>query len=194
VSTRAFGTNPGTDGLLDGELRVYLPPCTLVNFSKTATSLNNGPNTFRVWLRGLSSSLVLHIGVGIASQQQPTYPATPGTVQLTPVMNQGRNSDRPLWLRPVFQDPASSPVVNTPLAVNIPQGWETLSTSADAVAIDVSMDTTFYALALIEGALQVQVTVEYNGQWPDAHTVRKVLQRVTLQQSSVNVIQNTNGG
>jgi hypothetical protein len=192
--TGASGNNPGTDGLLDGELRRYLEPTVLVTFSKTATSFQNGPQTFRVWLRGLSSSLILHIGVGVSSQQQPTYPATPGTVQLTPTMNHERKSDRPLWLRPVFQDPSASPVNNAPLPVNIPQGWETYSTSADSVAIDVSMDTTQYATALIEGALQVQVTVEYNGQWQDAHTVRKVLQRVTLQASNLGAIQNTNGG
>lgn len=133
--------------------------------------------TQRVWLRNLSKNVSLLVQTGFvntASTQNlvPTYPALPGTLQITPV-TQGDGSDQYLYGNPVFSTPAFTG------ALTIPNGWEWQSVSPLA-AIDVTVNPTPWPTATA-GMFVLDVIAEFTGAWWDAQAVAQLLNKITVE-------------
>lgn len=175
----------GSDSWKHGDLRRYLKPVRLANISSGSSS--SVAQTFRVQLQGLSDVLTAHVAVGIvtantANNQDPilpsAYPATPGTMQLTPVV---KSPEVPrLYVREVFQDPTVVTNIDAPLPQEIPFGWSFEPEGADEVRIDVVIPQNAYAGTSIDGVLVCLVTISYTGDWQDTQAVSLALSRPRL--------------
>ncbi len=163
-----------TDSYKAGSRKRRLPPIVLARLGQSA---NTSFLTYKLMLTGLNTDLTALIGVGWA----PTtgsgdilpamtavfplqYPTVPGSVQLVPKME---TPGAPLFLRPVFQNPAAVDNSNHPLGMDIPFGWSFESEGVDSVLIVVSIDANQYLAPPVPpvGSLLVcDVTVEYTGE------------------------------
>lgn len=181
----------GSDAPLWASLIRRMPPIRLLNFSTDPESGTTDAQTLRFTVRGLCSQLLVHVAVAIVKNPAggtnvdpilaSDYPATPGKMQLTPVVN---NPEAPLaFLRPVFQDPTNTTNTNSPQGQDIPFGWSFVPGGADEVRCDVIINAGVYDGSSIEGTLMGFVTVEYNGQWWDIQSAMKALGDVNIPNS-----------
>lgn len=190
-------------GFRYGNLKRQLDTVQLVQLDSATTNPGDGEDlSFRLRLVGLTGSLRVQIACGpiSATPEVPAtpdvFPATGGTIQLTPQTQFGDGA--PMWLRPAFQDPFGTPHVNTPLPEALPFSYE-FSTEADAVIIDVVVAQSAFVNAAIgglpNGHISVQITVEYNGNWWDIPTIERVLGAVRITGASTNIaVVGTTGG
>lgn len=175
----------GSDSWKGGELQRHLKPIRLAQLSTALTG--NSAETFRVQVLGLCDQLTVHVAVGVVTgnannNQDPVlpsdYPATPGTMQLTPVVN---NQEVPkLYLREVFQDPTIVTNIDAPLPQEIPFGWSFEPEGADEVRVDISIPANAWTGTDIIGTLVCVVTVSYTGNWQDPRAVELALGRVRI--------------
>jgi hypothetical protein len=189
----------GTTGVQGGSLKRKLETIVIARLSSSEGTTLAGVTTFRLLLKNLFGVLNLHIACGLdpADSGNVIRPAAipvngAGTMQLTPINN--FPDAKKVYLRPVFQDPAGVSTENHPLPENIPFGWED-ATEADEVEIEVILSPDGWAGTGLNANIDVQVTVEYNGEWWDQKAIQFALSQVTLQGSSVTVpIIATGGG
>jgi hypothetical protein len=176
----------GTDSWKQGELARHLKPIRLAQLS-TGSSSDAADQSFRVQVQGLSDVLTVHVAVGVVTAninnlQDPVlpsdYPATPGTMQLTPVV---RNPELPpLYLREVFQDPTNTTNTDAPQAQEIPFGWSFEPEGADEVRVDIIIPQNAWVAEGIQGTLVCVVTVSYTGEWQDPKAVALALGKVRI--------------
>jgi hypothetical protein len=185
----------GSDAWKNGSLRRYLKPVNLAKVSSDAST--NTATVFGLTLQGLSDVLTCHIAVGIAGPDgEPVlpadYPATPGTMQLIPVV---KNPEIPrLYLREVFQDPTSVTNVDAPLPQAIPFGWSFEPEGADEVRIEITIPVNAYTGSEIVGTLVCAVTVSYSGDWQDTEAVTRALGAVRLMGEPDQITIGSGGG
>ncbi len=182
----------GSDSWKGGELQRHLKPVRLGQLSTALTG--NVAQTYRVQVQGLCDQLTVHIAVGVVTanannNQDPVlpsdYPATPGTMQLTPVVN---NPEIPrLYLREVFQDPTILTNIDAPLPQEIPFGWSFEPEGADEVRVDVSIPSNAWSGTDVTGTLVCVVTVSYTGAWTDPRAATLALGRVRINPTGNNL-------
>lgn len=156
-----------------GEVQRTLKRIILAKFS--TTGIQGNPFTARVVLRNLAKSVGVGIQVGWVDADnnlKPTYPTTPGTLQITPI-TRGDGNDSPLYGNPIF----SSPGFSGPLT--IPNGWE-FNSMVPSCAIDVAIDPNEWGNSAT-GQIGLDINLEYCGAWWDPETVMNLLNRVTCE-------------
>jgi hypothetical protein len=130
----------------------------------------------RIWLTGLSKAVSVIVQAGFVvnggNNFIPTYPANPGTLQITPI-TKGDSNDGDLYGNPIF----SSPSFTGPLT--LPNGWE-FNTLAPKAMIDVVFNAPAWS-TLTAGQVVLDIGLEYTGNWWDPKTVAKLLNRVTVE-------------
>lgn len=180
----------GTTGVLAGQLKRRLKPVTFA-FMSSAESASGSATVEthpKILLKNLFGTLRVHVSVGLVPSREgdtirpDMYPAFPGTFQLTGITRNPEGMEK-MYLRPLFQDPSLAANENHPLPQNIPYGWEFV-TSADEVEIAVDINDVDgenpYAETQLNGQFQVQVSVEYLGNWWDVKAVNYSLSQVTM--------------
>ncbi len=179
----------GSDSVFYGSLIRRLDPIRLANLSDAAGGVETEQN-LRFTIRGLCSQLTVHVGVALVkgpadgTNMDPIlpseYPAIPGTMQITPIVN---NPQAPkAYLREVFQDPTAvgTDNANHPLGQDIPFGWSFNPGGADEARVDVVIPAAAYVAESLVGTLVGLVTVEYTGSWWDVRTVQKAIGNVNV--------------
>lgn len=174
-----------SDSFKRGSLKRRLPTIRLAQLSSGASGNPEAqPVTYKLRLVGLTGQLNVSINAGVVSANDTDtiyaedYPALPGTVQLVP--NTNFPDSRKMYLRPVFQDPTSLTNIDAQLPQELPYGWEDYSTQADEVEIRVTFNPGAWFDGQLNGYLQVQVTIEWNGNWWDAEAVERAIARVKV--------------
>jgi len=166
-----------------GSLKRRLPIVTIAQLSLTDSSGPATVQTRRLLLKNLNADLKVHIVGAVVSAQGNTpvrpssVPVNAATIQLIPKVIAGDSV--PMYLRPVFQDPALAQNENHPLAQDLPFGWE-FSTNADDVEIEIIVTPALWVTANIEGKVLVMVDVEYDGAWWDIKAVQYSLAQPQL--------------
>jgi hypothetical protein len=168
-----------------GDLKRRLPLDTLafMAMGSVPSAPTTGSFSFRRVLKNLNGGLSIHVAVGVvgldvsSSIEASFFPALWGTVQLTPV-NVFPDAP-PLFLRPVFQNPAIANNSNNPLGQDLPFGWE-FETEADQVYIDVTVSADAIASIHVVGRLVIEVEIEYTGNWPFPEAVKFMLTQPQL--------------
>lgn len=179
------GQQQGTEGYKRGNLKRQLESIPIATISSAVAGDVEGQNiTKQLWLTGLNGNLKVLVACGIQSQQFTSQPfpwpsGGGGTLQLYPVTKFG--DALKVFLRPVFQDPASVDNNNAPLPEQLPFGWEGAFTEVDQVMIEVVVQVGNWAGTTLNGVITVQVTVEYNGAWWDIDAISYVMGQVQLQ-------------
>jgi hypothetical protein len=190
----------GTKGVTRGNLkrRQKVEKLLYFNGGTDTNPAAQGTRTFRLILRGLCEVLDAMIAVGIVRDdtnplRAADYPLTPGTMQLTPVLN---FPDSPkLWTRPVFQDPTLPVNTNNPLPMTIPFSWQ-IAGEVDEVEIEVIVPLVNYDSTGLTGTLVVEVFTEYEGPWWDVIAIELSQGQVQLTPNSgeLEVIGTQNAG
>lgn len=154
-----------TTSYQQGSLKRRLPSVILAHL--TSSVVNEGDDhQFRLRLNNLNQYMSVQIAAAYVGNktEEPIKAAdvvnNAVTYQLTPVNN--FTDTGPVWLRPLFQDPAGAPNENHPLPQSLPHSWE-FSTNADMVFIDLDLTSAAFAATDLDGRVVVQVTIEYNG-------------------------------
>lgn len=179
----------GSDSWKGGELQRHLKPVRLAQLD-SSVSTGSAALELRFVVQGLCDQITVHVAVGVVTanannNQDPIlpadYPATPGTMQLTPIVN---NPEIPkLYLREVFQDPTSVTNVDAPLPQEIPFGWSFDPEGADEVRVDVVIPANAWDAESVDGTLVGVVTISYTGNWQDPRAVTLALGRVRINPS-----------
>lgn len=178
------------DAFKRGSLKRRLDTVRLLALSSAVEgNPESNPIPFKLQLTGLTGQLMFNISAGVIRSNgnklyAEDYPADPGTIQLVPNTN-FPDADK-LFLRPVFQNPASVLNVNDALAQDIPFGWENFTTQADEVEIRVAFNQASWVETNVNGQLVVQVSIEWNGNWWAADAVERAISRVKLSPHAIN--------
>lgn len=187
----------GPDVFKRGSLKRRLPIKTICELSQSLEGGADTVQTVRLLLKNLNADLKCHIMAGFASNKGsvPIRPSSiaagTATMQLTPKAIPGDSN--PIWLRPVFQDPALAQHENHPLAQNIPIGWE-FSTNADEVEIEVIVNFALLAGTNLNGKLLVMADIQYDGVWWDTKAMQYAISQVQLTGSDTSFGIFTGGG
>lgn len=175
-----------------GDLKRRMTVDTLAYLNDTpGVGVSTGVFTFRRVLKGLNAGLSIHIACGAVGLDTNVpipasfFPPLGATMQLTPV-NLFPDAP-PVWLRPIFQDPAIANNSNNPLAQDLPFGWE-FETVADEIVIDVSVNADLLASLHLVGRIVVEVGLEYVGDWPFPEAVKYMLTQPQLVGSGSNIM------
>lgn len=179
----ASGQLQGTEGFKRGNLKRQLESIPIALFSSAIPgNAEAGSITQRIWLTGLNGNLKVIVACGMQSEKFSStpfpWPSGGGTLQLYPVTKFG--DALKIFLRPVFQNPASVTNVNAPLPQELPYGWEGPFTEVDQVMIEVVIQAGQWVGLNLNGTLTVQVAVEYNGAWWDIDAIEYVMGQVQL--------------
>lgn len=131
--------------------------------------------TASVFLMNLSKSVSMDISVGVVNTLNDgvavTYPALPGTLQITPI-TKGDGNDVDLLGNPIF----SSPNFTGPLT--IPNGWE-FATMVPKARVDVVFNPTPWPTGFV-GLVVLDIMAEYTGRWWDPTAVAQLLNKIVL--------------
>jgi len=182
-----------------GSLKRRLPAVALVNLDASGDgSIDDGlTRTYTLLLKNLNSSLKVHVAAGPVGEVSNTpinaadVPALSMTMQLTPIANSPTSP--PLWLRPVFQNPALPQNSNNPLAQDLPFGWE-FNTNADDVEILVTVNQLLLVGSELDGRVVVEIDIEWAGDWWDTKAFQFAIDQVQLTSSGEAVTLSTAAG
>lgn len=173
----------GPDVYKSGSLKRRLPIVTVCELSPTDETGVVTAFTTRLLLKNLNADLKVHIMAAVASNvgidpiEAGDVPAGAATMQLVPKALPPDSP--PLFLRPVFQNPALAQNENHPLPQDIPFGWE-FSTNTDEVAIDIVITPLLWDSTELRGKILVMVDIQYDGAWWDTKAVAFAIGQVQL--------------
>jgi hypothetical protein len=185
--SRPANREGGTKGYQTGNLRFKLDAVIPFLFSADYP-VTTGIKTERLLLRGLSSLLNVQIHVAIRpadGMDIPAYSALPGTVQVTPFAK--TKDGGMLFLKPLELVPQTIPHQFNLGGPSRQGGSGALSvggdfgtSGGDGALIEVVIDPADYAAGSLEGALNVFVEADYNGQWWDIDAIQTLFGQLAL--------------
>jgi hypothetical protein len=174
-----------------GSLKRRLPIITIAELTNVGEGFTNpGETTLKLLLKNLNADLKCHIVAAVASNvgnlpvRAEDVPAGAATIQLVPKVIAGDST--PIFLRPVFQDPALAQNENHPLAQDLPFGWE-FTTNTDEVEIVIIVDPEALEASQLNGKILVMADIEYDGQWWDTKAMQYAFAQVQLTGPSVPI-------
>ncbi len=177
----------GASGYQTGNLRFKLDAIIPFLLS-SAYPATTGIKTQRLILNGLSSLLNVQIHVAIRPAEgidRPDYPALPGTVQVTPFAK--TKDGGIMYLKPLGLVPQTIPHQFDLGGPNrqggsgaLPVGGNFGTSGGDGALIEVVIDPAEYAGGPLEGALNVFVEADYNGQWWDIDAIQTLFGQLRI--------------
>jgi len=173
----------GPDTFKRGSLKRRLPATVIAYLSTSDETGPLGVQTCRLLLKNLNADLKCHIVAGVISNvgevpiRPEDVPPDAATLQLIPKVIPPDGP--PIFLRPVFQNPALPQQRNNPLPQNLPFGWE-FTTNTDEVEITVVIEPSLWVGSDLTGKIAIMVDIEYDGQWWDTKAMQYAIGQVQL--------------